>query len=636
MDNDLLSIYPIIMTKSPQNTPSFENVTKSAYRAVSGDALGDVSFSGGQASLSPAQTRLITKNKKITARLPAPIDHQAIDTQPHIRGAADGVALYRKYHDDALTSGFNEAQGQDLFDVMEQVRVEALGARMMDGVGQNLAAALESACLKKGYDRDGIEIPIADGLYALAFENLSGCTLGDISTHTADQVRMQVEEKLGANAFDDFIAHLDDQQTYAQKSERFIRQFLNMELPADGDEIDNPHSSQDDSANVSAQGQEADDTGATDDGDDEQATNAEVNDGGDESGESTQTMMGADDFDAPHDMDDNEGDTGGAQNSNQMESPADEFDKRDGQYDVFTTEFDEVVEPSKLADMAELQSLRDQLDSQLQPLQALIGKLANRLQRRLMAQQQRQWRFDEEEGILNTSRLARIVADPNLPLTFKQEIQTDFKDTVLTLLIDNSGSMRGRPITIAALTTDILARTLERTGVRVEILGFTTANWKGGQSRVRWTEQGRPPIPGRLNDIRHIIYKGADMPLRRARHNLGLMLKEGILKENIDGEALLWAYKRLKTRPEDRKILMVISDGAPVDDSTLSANRSGYLESDLHNMIYAIEQKGDVELTAIGIGHDVGKYYKRAVTIRDASDLPPVMMNELANLFDKS
>jgi cobaltochelatase CobT len=275
------------------------------------------------------------------------------------------------------------------------------------------------------------------------------------------------------------------------------------------------------------------------------------------------------------------------------------------------------------------------LDDQLQPMQALIGKLANRLQRLLMARQQRHWQFDVDEGVLNTARLARIIADPNLPATYKQEVQTDFKDTVLTLLIDNSGSMRGRPITVAALSADILVRTLERVGLKVEVLGFTTANWKGGQSRAQWTQGGRPPMPGRLNDIRHIVYKSADAPLRRTRNNLGLMLKEGILKENIDGEALLWAYKRLQSRREDRKILMVISDGAPVDDSTLSANRSGYLESDLHNVIHAIDQRGDVELTAIGIGHDVGKYYKRAVTIRNVADLPPVMMNELADLFDR-
>ena len=292
-----------------------------------------------------------------------------------------------------------------------------------------------------------------------------------------------------------------------------------------------------------------------------------------------------------------------------------------------------MIEPQKLADANELATLRTQLDDQLQPLQALIGKLANRLQRILMARQQRQWRFEEEEGTLNTSRLARIIADPNMPVTYRQEVETNFKDTVLTLLIDNSGSMRGRPITIAALSADLLIRTLERAGVKVEVLGFTTANWKGGQSRANWTQSGRPPAPGRLNDIRHIIYKSADAPLRRTRNNLGLMLKEGILKENIDGEALLWAYRRLKSRKEDRKILMVISDGAPVDDSTLSANRSGYLESDLHNVIHAIDQRGDVELTAIGIGHDVSKYYKSAITSRNAADLPPVMMNELADLF---
>jgi len=264
----------------------------------------------------------------------------------------------------------------------------------------------------------------------------------------------------------------------------------------------------------------------------------------------------------------------------------------------------------------------------------LIGKLANRLQRRLMSRQQRRWEFDVENGVINTSRLTRIIVDPNLPITYKREVETDFKDTVLTLLIDNSGSMRGRPITIAALTADVLMRTLERAGVKVEILGFTTVNWKGGKSRAQWAQDGRPANPGRLNDVRHIIYKSADAPLRRTRNNIGLMLKEGLLKENIDGEALLWAYQRLSRRREERKILMVISDGAPVDDSTLSSNRSGYLEQDLHQVIRGIEERGNVEVTAIGIGHDVGKYYQRAVTIRDAADLPGVMMNELAQLFD--
>ena len=302
-------------------------------------------------------------------------------------------------------------------------------------------------------------------------------------------------------------------------------------------------------------------------------------------------------------------------------------------YTIFTTEFDEIIRAEDLAEAEELERLRAMLDQQLTPLQGLITKLANRLQRKLMAQQQRSWLFDQEEGILDTARLARIVANPTVPLSYKQEKKTDFRDTVVTLLIDNSGSMRGRPIAIAAICTDILARTLERCGVKVEILGFTTRAWKGGKARDLWIQAGRPLHPGRLNDLRHIIYKAADAPWRRARRNLGLMLKEGLLKENIDGEALVWAHNRLATRGEQRKILMIISDGAPVDDSTLSVNPSNLLEQDLRNVIDWIETLSQVELTAIGIGHDVTRYYRKALMIADADELANALVNRLSELF---
>ena len=307
-----------------------------------------------------------------------------------------------------------------------------------------------------------------------------------------------------------------------------------------------------------------------------------------------------------------------------------------GRYVVYTTEFDEETDAEDLADPHELARLRALLDRQLASHQAIITKLANRLQRKLMAKQQRTWQFDLEEGILDAARLARIIANPNVPLTFKQEKQTEFRDTVVTLLIDNSGSMRGRPIAIAAMTADIVARTLERCGVKVEILGFTTRAWKGGKSRDLWMAQGRPVNPGRLNDIRHIIYKAADAPMRRTRRNLGLMLKEGILKENIDGEALVWAHNRLAERPEQRKILMVISDGAPVDDSTLSANPANFLELDLRNVIEWIEERSGIELTAIGIGHDVTRYYKKALTITDADELAQALASQLEGLFEET
>ena len=621
-----------------KNAQSIEDRTKSAYRAVSGDIHGDVSFGGGQASLVSGGKRLIRKNKKMTARLPSPRPTDPIETQPHLRGASDGVALYRKYHDDSVKSGLNDVDARGLFDLLEQVRCEALGARQMDGVGGNLIAALENSCEQKGY-KDAADIPVEDGLYALAFETLSGQKLGEISMHAANQVRMQIEQKFGVSAFDGLSGLLDDQKSFAKSAEIFIRTLMNMEIPS-SDSDEEGHSSEpsdqsddDMSGESQMQGEDGDDGADEDLQSAQDQSSSEMGEGLTEDSDDSQSQ-GMEDMGGSSDLD-SEGDQAAGQTPENVLPSDDLFDKRDIYYQIYTNEFDEVIDPLNLANAEELSQLRAQLDDQLQPLQTIIGKLANRLHRRLMAQQQRHWQFDLDEGIINSSRLARIVADPNISATYKQEIQTDFKDTILTLLIDNSGSMRGRPITIAALSADILARTLERAGVKVEILGFTTANWKGGQARERWIQEGRSPMPGRLNDVRHIIYKGADAPLRRTRNNLGLMLKEGMLKENIDGEALMWAYKRLQKRREDRKIMMVISDGAPVDDSTLSANRSGYLEADLHNVIHAIDQRGDVELTAIGIGHDVGKYYNRAVTIRNAADLPSVMMNELADLFDR-
>ena len=608
-----------------------ETRTGSAYRAVSGDVHGDVSFSGGQTSLVSGDRRLIKRNKKLSARLPAPAPQEPLHKQPHLRGAADGAALYRKYHSDNYHSTINTAEGQAVFDILEQVRCEALGARAMKGVGKNLSAALEKACEQKQYGSGNVDIAMEDSLYALVFETLTGQKIERTSVHTANQCRMQVESKMGAEGLSSLTNVLNDQAAFAAAADQLIRKLYNLDIPSHGDEDrdSDGESAAPDENNTSESAMESETAPDRQSGE----AQAEMQDGAAEDVAADDSNMAMTEGDTQPAGADDEGMQG--DQAQETLPPPDVFEKRTQAYSVYTTDYDEIVDASKLATVDELYHLRAQLDSQLQPLQALIGKLANRLQRLLMARQQRHWQYDLEDGILNTARLARMIADPTLQATYKQEVQTDFKDTVLTLLIDNSGSMRGRPITIAALSADILAKTLERCGVKVEVLGFTTVNWKGGQSRASWTQNGRPPMPGRLNDIRHIIYKSADAPLRRTRANLGLMLKEGILKENIDGEALLWAYRRLQKRPEDRKILMVISDGAPVDDSTLSANRSGYLESDLHNVVGAIDKKGDVELTAIGIGHDVGRYYKNAVTIRDAGDLPPVMMNELAALFDK-
>ncbi|PCI01505.1 MAG: cobaltochelatase subunit CobT [Alphaproteobacteria bacterium] len=625
-----------------KNQTDIESLTESAYRAVSGDVHGDVSFGGGQASLTTGNHRLIQKKKKMTARLPAPAQNEPLSNQLHLRGAADATALYRRYHNDVIhaRTGLNTVEGRALFDVLEQVRCEAVGARKMQGVARNLNAALEEACVKKRYHEaadKGAPIPVADGVYVLAFEALTGQELQTASSAAAQAWRPLLTARFGdGNGFSDLYTHVADQKKFANLSEIFIRRWMGIDAPQDrgetesGDNADELESLADDGDVGSDPSQSRGDDDSQDD-----MTSAEgaPSDAFEDEAAGTQETELADSDMMGDQLDDGGSDAQGT--PKEFENPTHFLEDRAHTYDAYTNDFDEVVEATKLATAEELRSLRVQLDDQLKPLQALTGKLANRLQRILLARQQRQWRFDLEEGTLNTARLARIIADPTIPVTYKQEIETDFQDTVLTLLIDNSGSMRGRPITVAALTADILARTLERCGVKVEILGFTTANWKGGQSRRQWTESGRPANPGRLNDIRHIIYKAADAPLRRNRSNLALMLKEGILKENIDGEALVWAYKRLQARSEDRKIMMVISDGAPVDDSTLSANEVGYLERDLHHVIQGIEKQSDIELTAIGIGHDVGKYYKNAVTIRDAAHLPAIMMNELASLFQK-
>jgi cobaltochelatase CobT len=626
----------------PQST-DIESLTSSAYRAVSGDAKGDVKFGGGQSSLITGDKRLVKKNRKFTARLPSPKAAEPISNQPHLRGAADSTALYRRYHNEDVQArtGLNSPEGRMLFDVLEQVRCEALGAQSMKGVADNLAAALEDACVKKKYhtaaDR-GALIPMEDGLYALAFEGLTGQSLDVAGNATAQAWRPLLMNRFDGDAFESLRNTLDNQEKFAQLSEKFIYTWMGLNSPqtSEGGESSDDYQDQTDSgdpqyedasAQPQAQGDQGDEGGQSQD---VQNTSLETMEG--ESPDNDLSQMTGQDAMGDRLPDDGSDMVGGAD----KEMPAPYFlDDRAHSYVAFTTDFDEIVDVQKLASAEELIALRAQLDDQLKPLQTLTGKLANRLQRILLARQQRQWRFDLDEGTLNTNRLARIIADPTIPVTYKQEIETDFQDTVLTLLIDNSGSMRGRPITVAALTADILTRTLERCGVKVEVLGFTTVNWKGGQSRRKWTESGRPANPGRLNDIRHIIYKAADAPLRRNRNNLALMLKEGILKENIDGEALVWAYQRLKSRKENRRILMVISDGAPVDDSTLSANEAGYLERDLHHVIKGIENQSDIELTAIGIGHDVSKYYKQAVTIRDVAELPTVMMNELASLFQK-
>ena len=436
-------------------------------------------------------------------------------------------------------------------------------------------------------------------------------------------VRSWIEQRVGGD-FDALAAALEDQKAFQHLTLDMLQhleltQAANPDQPEteedEGEDQENDREDEQDNSESDAESQPVEAAGETTEGDEETDTEQEI--------ESPEDAADADMADEGE-----EGMLPTRPNRPWTDLP-DDFD-----YKAFTTVYDEVVAATDLCDEEELTRLRAYLDTQLKGLQGVVTRLANRLQRRLMAQQNRSWDFDQEEGMLDAARLARVVISPGQSLSYKVERDVEFKDTVVTLLIDNSGSMRGRPISIAAISADIMARTLERCGVKTEILGFTTRAWKGGQSREAWLAAGRQANPGRLNDLRHIVYKKADEPWRRARRNLGLMMREGLLKENIDGEALLWAHARLLARPEDRRVLMVISDGAPVDDSTLSVNSAGYLEQHLRKVIDWIEKQSPVQLVAIGIGHDVTRYYRRAVTIMDAEQLGGTMVEQLADLFE--
>ncbi|MEO7169127.1 MAG: cobaltochelatase subunit CobT, partial [Sphingomonas sp.] len=547
------------------------------------------------------------------------------------RGFADGFALRLRHHNAALHArqAPAEAVARAVFDAVEGARVEALGARGYAGIAANLATALD---LKLRADpitraRNREEVPLSTALGLMVRERLTGAEAPAVTAPGMALVRDWIEEKAGRD-LDALALAIDDQRAFATLVTRLLE---DLEL-VEGDMIPD----------------EADEGGSEDEGTDEQQS--DEGEDGEGEGEQGQGEIEARGSDRDAESQDGEG----------AEQSDDEFQDMDGEagddgeegmlpvrpnrpfsdfspqfeYKAWTTSFDEVIAATDLCDADELARLRSYLDQQLVHLQGAVTKLANRLQRRLMAQQNRSWDFDQEEGLLDAARLARVVVNPTQSLSYKIERETDFRDTVVTLLIDNSGSMRGRPISIAAISADILARTLERCGVKTEILGFTTRAWKGGQSRETWLSAGRPPQPGRLNDVRHIVYKKADEPWRRARASLGLMMREGLLKENIDGEALLWAHSRLIARPEERKIMMVISDGAPVDDSTLSVNSGSYLERHLRQVINWIETKSPVELAAIGIGHDVTRYYARAVTIMDAEQLGGTIIEQLAALFD--
>ncbi|WP_323042435.1 cobaltochelatase subunit CobT [Gemmobacter sp.] len=567
---------------------------------------------------------------KDTMRLPQVSRRMTRDEVLLARGTADAFALRHKYHDDA-TAGRYMPTGQlarDIYEAMETARCEAVGARAMPGTAINIDAKIAHEADRKGYGQitQASDAPLAVAAGYLVRHLATGRPLPRGAQNVMDLWRGFIEAQAGGTLenLDDVLA---DQAAFARLARQVIADLgYGDQLGDDPDQNEN----QDESEEEGTEDDDPDSAGSEEDDQDEEG-DADPERSQDEQQDAAQAQVSTEDSDELDDMEDADNP---APDAPPEPPPPPALSDADPNYRAFLTQFDEEIRAEDLAEPAELERLRAYLDQQLEPLKGAVSRLANKLQRRLQAQQNRSWLFDLEEGILDAGRLARVVANPTTPLSFKWEKDTEFRDTVVTLLLDNSGSMRGRPISIAAICADVLARTLERCAVKVEILGFTTRAWKGGQSREKWLADGRPQQPGRLNDLRHIIYKSADSPWRRTRDNLGLMMKEGLLKENIDGEALEWAHRRMLARREQRKILMVISDGAPVDDSTLSVNPASYLEKHLRDVIAMVEKRKMVELIAIGIGHDVTRYYERAVTITDVEQLAGAMTEQLASLFD--
>ncbi|MGB6542302.1 MAG: cobaltochelatase subunit CobT [Xanthobacteraceae bacterium] len=598
-------------------TEPFKRAVGVCLRAIAGKADIEVTFAAERPGLAGIKARLPEPPRRLNER------EAAI-----VRGHSDSIALRLACHDPAvhrkLVPGGQQARA--VFEAVEQARVEAIGSRRMGGVKRNLAAMLDDRFHRGKYDEitDRADAPIEDAIAMIVRERLTGETPPATARKLVELWRPLIEERAGRN-LDRLERVLDDQRRFGDVVHDLLD---NLDMGEDrGSDSDEEEGEEGDEEN--RKDQSGEDGEAADSADSERVSLEEAEASTDELPDSAAEAVDAPAADMADDPD--MGDSEAAaepwrprHNRNEPRGP---------DYRPFTAKFDEIVGAEELCEPEELERLRGYLDKQLSHLQGVVARLANRLQRLLLAQQNRAWEFDLEEGLLDPARLSRVIVDPLHPLSFKREKDTQFRDTVVTLLLDNSGSMRGRPITVAATCADILARTLERCGVKVEILGFTTRAWKGGQSREAWLAHGKPANPGRLNDLRHIVYKAADAPWRRSRKNLGLMMREGLLKENIDGEALDWAHKRLLGRPETRKILMMISDGAPVDDSTLSVNPGNYLERHLRWVIEDIETRSPVELIAIGIGHDVTRYYRRAVTLVDAEELGGVMTEKLAELF---
>ncbi|WP_128893067.1 cobaltochelatase subunit CobT [Erythrobacter sp. HKB08] len=561
-------------------------------------------------------------------RVPLPGRSLPPEQASEARGFADSFALKLRHHNEALhvRNAPAEPVARAVYDAIEQVRYEALGANNFSGMRENLDAAVELRTASDPISRaqGENEVPLQSALGLMLREELTGAEIPAKARAGVDMVREFIEARTGGD-FEALALSIDNQEAF-QSLALDMLQHLELTRPEEDGASDDDDGDEDEGEEQQDEDDQDEDSAQGDPQATEMAGEMEE---GESDGEAETELESSDEM--------SDGEVGEEGDDGMLpvrpNRPWTDI-PNDFEYKYFTDRFDEVIEAPELCDSEELDRLRAYLDSQLTGLQSVVTKLANRLQRRLMAQQNRSWDFDQEEGMLDAARLARVVISPGHSLSYKVERDTEFKDTIVTLLIDNSGSMRGRPISIAAISADILARTLERCGVKTEILGFTTRAWKGGQSREAWLADGKPPHPGRLNDLRHIVYKKADEPWRRARRNLGLMMREGLLKENIDGEALLWAHERLLARSEDRRILMVISDGAPVDDSTLSVNNAGYLEQHLRRVIEWIEKASPVQLAAIGIGHDVTRYYKRSVTIMDVEQLGGTIIEQLAALFE--
>ena len=603
----------------PNDNPAdpFKKALADATRTMADDSEMTVTYSVDPAGMTKDGIRLPQISRRMTR-----------DEVLLARGTADAFALRRKFHNEATAARYTPTGNlaREIYEAMETARCEALGARAMPGTAGNIDAKIAHEADRKGYSqitrRDDAPLPVAAGY--LVRHLATGRDLPAGAGNVMNLWRGFIEDQ-AAGTLENLDHALADQAAFARLARRVIADL------GYGDQLgDDPDQDDEDSGEAAEEDQDQPDSAGDDDqdSDDSEGTPEQSQEDQQDQSQAQVSMEDQADMEQGEEAELPEGEA-------PLEPPPPApYSDADPNYTVYTTDFDEEIKAEALAEPAELDRLRAYLDQQLEPLKGAVSRLANKLQRRLQAQQNRSWEFDLEEGTLDAGRLARVVANPTTPLSFKVEKDTEFRDTCVTLLLDNSGSMRGRPISIASICADVLARTLERCSVKVEILGFTTRAWKGGQSRERWLAQGRPQHPGRLNDLRHIIYKGADAPWRRVRPNLGLMMKEGLLKENIDGEALEWAHRRMMARPEARKILMVISDGAPVDDSTLSVNPANFLEKHLRDVIAMVERRRAVELIAIGIGHDVTRYYQRAVTITDVDQLAGAMTEQLAGLFE--